>query len=266
MTITMPNLPVDDEVLARGAGNCGEAYRAWAAGLGRPWRSWDDLVVSDLGLPVALPPNNATLLAPMTERGVEDVMACIRSFFDGSAGGPYQIWSIWPTPDLSPLGFGPWQTPMMLRPAGGEARSAPPELEIVEVDDDRSATEAASLLTVFGTPSDAVVGTISPSLNSETFRVWLGRVDGRPACIAAASVSHGFVGVYAVATAEGFRGRGYGEALTWTATMFRPDLPATLQASPMGRPVYERMGYRVVAPFTCWEIPRGAGPVANPPS
>jgi hypothetical protein len=39
--------------------------------------------------------------------------------------------------------------------------------------------------------------------------------------------------------------------------MFRPDLPATLQASAMGQTVYERMGYRVAATFHCWEIPRG---------
>jgi len=83
-------------------------------------------------------------------------------------------------------------------------------------------------------------------------RFWLGRVDGRAASIAAASVSHGFVGIYAVATDPAFRGRGYGEALTWAATMFRPDLPATLQASPMGRPVYERMGFTTSAVFHCW--------------
>lgn len=75
-------------------------------------------------------------------------------------------------------------------------------------------------------------------------------------CIAVASVSHGFVGVYAIATAPEFRGRGCGGAISWVATTFRPDLPATLQASAMGRPVYERTGYRVAATFHCWEIPR----------
>jgi hypothetical protein len=41
--------------------------------------------------------------------------------------------------------------------------------------------------------------------------------------------------------------------MTWAATMSRPELPATLQASSMGRPIYERMGYRTVAEFTVWD-------------
>jgi hypothetical protein len=50
--------------------------------------------------------------------------------------------------------------------------------------------------------------------------------------------------------------RGYGEALTWAATRCRTDLPSTLQASSMGRPIYERMGFRTVASFTVWERER----------
>lgn len=44
--------------------------------------------------------------------------------------------------------------------------------------------------------------------------------------------------------------------MTWPATLCRPDLPATLQASSMGRPIYERMGFRTVAAFTVWERER----------
>ena len=42
----------------------------------------------------------------------------------------------------------------------------------------------------------------------------------------------------------GFRTFGYATALTWAATAAASDVPALLLASPMGRPVYERMGYR----------------------
>jgi hypothetical protein len=72
----------DDDVFARAAGNCGEAYRAWAAALGRPWRTWPDLIVADLGLPVSLPPNNATLLEPLTERNLDSVVERMRDHFD----------------------------------------------------------------------------------------------------------------------------------------------------------------------------------------
>jgi GNAT superfamily N-acetyltransferase len=90
---------------------------------------------------------------------------------------------------------------------------------------------------------------------SEAFGMWVGFVDGRPVCTSAAYVGGGLLGVYAVATAPEARGRGYGEALTWAAMGFRPDLPAALQASPMGKPVYERMGYRAMGEFTVWERP-----------
>lgn len=146
---------------------------------------------------------------------------------------------------------------MMIRPAGGEARPAPPELEVAEVDDDAAARDVQALYAALGLPADFEGTIITPALNDDAFRIWLGRVDGRPVSTAAASVSHGYVGVYGVATDPAARGRGYGEAMTWVATMFRPDLPATLQSSEMGRRVYERMGYEVVAAFHCWDGRRG---------
>lgn len=248
---------VDGDILTGAAGNCGEAYRYWAERLGRPWRMWDDLVVADLGLPVSVPPNNATLLRPLSDGDVEGVIDRIAGTFDGSPGGPFQIWSAWPTPDLSRFGFAPWGVPLMIRPSGGEPTPAPPGLEIVEVDDDRSALEASIVIgEAFGVPPPARDSMVKPALRGDAFRFWLGRVDGRPVSAGGASVSHGLVGVYAVATVADARGRGYGEALTWAATMFRPDLPATLQASPMGEPVYARMGFETVGRFSCWSRAR----------
>ena len=97
-----------DDPLAGAAANCAEAYRAWAAGVGRPWRAWDDLVLADLGLPVSLPPNHASVLTPLTDEAVPDVVERMRAFFDRSPGGPFQVWSLWPTPDLDGFGFEPW--------------------------------------------------------------------------------------------------------------------------------------------------------------
>jgi ribosomal protein S18 acetylase RimI-like enzyme len=263
---TWPEIVGADDALVRAAANCSEAYRRWVAGLGRPWQEWDDLLVADMGLPVSQPVNHAATRVPLTDANLERAVDRMRAFFDGAPGGGYQLWSLWPTPDLTRYGFQPWQVPLMIRPAGGEPKPGPPELTIMEVDDDVAAGEASALVSVFGVPSSDTAGLVVPDLNSDAFRVWLGRVDGQPASIAAASVSHGFVGVYAVATAPEYRGRGYGEALTWAATMFRPDLPATLQASSMGRPVYERMGYDTVAVFHCWSAERRApGATASRP-
>lgn len=72
---------------------------------------------------------------------------------------------------------------------------------------------------------------------------------------ATAYVSDGLVGVYAVATIPEARRHGYGEAVSWAATLCERDLTATLQASDMGQPIYDRMGYRAVAEFSEWEKP-----------
>jgi predicted acetyltransferase len=61
-----------------------------------------------------------------------------------------------------------------------------------------------------------------------------------------------------VATRAKFRRRGVGEALTWHAVregVAAGCRSATLQASEMGRPIYERMGFRLVAPYKTF-VPR----------
>lgn len=245
-----------DDLLRRSAANCGGAYRVWAERMGRPSHLWDDVSLGDLGLPAALPPNNATLLRPLTDDGPGDVLERVDAFFAASSGGGYQLWSIWQTPDLSGDGFERGSAPCMLREPGGEPRPAPPELEIVEAEDEQALLEAATLIgEVFGAPVDPST-VLAPRILGEDFKLWLGSVDGRTVSTATAYLSDGFVGVYAVATAQDARGRGYGEALTWAATLCRPGLPATLQASAMGRPVYERMGYRTIADFTIWQRER----------
>jgi hypothetical protein len=54
-----------------------------------------------------------------------------------------------------------------------------------------------------------------------------------------------------VATLPDARGKGYGAAVTWAATLHAPDLPSLLIASDMGRPAYERMGYLAL---TRWSL------------
>jgi GNAT superfamily N-acetyltransferase len=79
------------------------------------------------------------------------------------------------------------------------------------------------------------------------------RVDDEPASTAAlveTATTPGMAGIYNVATPEEFRRRGLGEAATWAALEIaaeRGHTAATLQASEMGLPIYERMGFRVVA-------------------
>ncbi|MCJ7832349.1 MAG: GNAT family N-acetyltransferase [Actinobacteria bacterium] len=242
---------MDDDLLVRAADNLGGSYRHWAEALGKPARLWEDLSIGDLGLPVTEPVNNASLLQPPTD--VSDLVDRIRSFFGANPGGGYEIWSLWPLPEQVPEGFESYRCPAMIREAGGEAPSPPAELEILEVSDADTARAAEGILdAVYGCHSPEAGSLMTPAVSSKDFRTWVGSVDGRPVSTATAYVGGGFVGVYAVATYEEARGRGYGQALTWKATMFRPDLPATLQASPLGLPIYEQMGYRQIAECTVW--------------
>lgn len=58
------------------------------------------------------------------------------------------------------------------------------------------------------------------------------------------------LGVYLVGTAARARGQGLGTAVTAAALAALPDRPALLTATTMGRPVYERLGFRVVGRAT----------------
>jgi ribosomal protein S18 acetylase RimI-like enzyme len=74
-------------------------------------------------------------------------------------------------------------------------------------------------------------------------------LDGRPAAIAMTVVSHGVAGIYCVGTADDARGRGLGWTVTATAVNAGFDLGAeiaSLQASPMGEPLYRRMGFETI--------------------
>ena len=77
----------------------------------------------------------------------------------------------------------------------------------------------------------------------------LASIDGELVACAQYLLSHGIGGVYWVATDPDHRGRGLGELVTRVVTNEAFDRGAsvvTLQASPMGEPIYQRMGYETV--------------------
>lgn len=97
-------------------------------------------------------------------------------------------------------------------------------------------------------------------LLDERFGFFVAELDGVAAASSLVAVSSGAgarcAGVYNVATLPPFRGRGLGRVLTeHAAAVGRDDhgcTVAALQASPMGRALYERMGYREVTRWTTW--------------
>ncbi|MCA1695744.1 MAG: GNAT family N-acetyltransferase [Actinobacteria bacterium] len=61
-----------------------------------------------------------------------------------------------------------------------------------------------------------------------------------------------------IATLHSARGRGIGRAMAAQATVSASQVPAMLIASDLGRPVYERLGYRSLLRYTLWAEQRAS--------
>jgi len=88
--------------------------------------------------------------------------------------------------------------------------------------------------------------------------LYVGYVAGQPVANSALIASQRVAGVANVATLASHRGRGIGEAMT--AHVIRRGrafgcIMASLQASEMGKPVYERMGFRTVCEYRTFHRP-----------
>jgi ribosomal protein S18 acetylase RimI-like enzyme len=146
----------------------------------------------------------------------------------------------------------------------------PPGLEIRPVLDGPAMSAFHGVL-VQGFPEDFVesgvetaVGAASARMAAETaYREpnglptrWLGTVDGRPVTTTRLHTAAGVAGIYGVVTASDARRHGYGEAITrhvLHAARAGGLRLATLQASPAGRRVYERIGFREVYGYRLYE-------------
>jgi GNAT superfamily N-acetyltransferase len=95
---------------------------------------------------------------------------------------------------------------------------------------------------------------------SDGVAAFLAHADGEPAAIAMTIVNHGVAGIYWVGCTREARGRGLGRALTATAVNAGFDLGAeiaSLQASPMGKPVYLKMGFETIFEYRLLAPPLG---------
>jgi N-acetylglutamate synthase len=127
---------------------------------------------------------------------------------------------------------------------------------------------AAIEIDAFGTDAATAHGFFSPGiLERPGVELYVARAGGTPVSMAYVQEHEDALGVFGVATAPSARRRGYGAAVTATAIAAsgraRADL-AWLQASEMGRPVYERLGFEVVSTWDVWVRPRVAAAVGDP--
>jgi GNAT superfamily N-acetyltransferase len=155
--------------------------------------------------------------------------------------------------------------PGMVLLAAPPERPSPAELEIRAVTDDSARRDFAAVT------ADAYAAYAAPrtlaedafayldSLCAPHIQGFVGYAAGEPAAAAAVYVTHGVAGIGWVGTRPAFRQRGFGEAVTWAAVRegFRRGARfANLQASPMGRPIYERMGFVAMTEYRVLAAPQ----------
>lgn len=257
-----PDTPPDDTLLRRFLLNWAEATALPVERMGGRVLARHDVRVADLGRPSGFQ-NVAVALQPLHRGNLAEVMAATESVFgDERARGLAAVFSPWPTPDLRPFGYGlAGHPPLMILPAGAQAPAPPDGLALAEVEGEAGLRAFAQVLgrgyplPGFEPAHDLVFDTEALALPG--LRLWVGQADGEPVTASAAYSARGLNHVLLVATDPAVRGRGYGAAATWAASLADPVLPAMLLASDDGRPVYERMGYLPLLRFTCWARMRG---------
>jgi GNAT superfamily N-acetyltransferase len=251
-----PDTPVGDTAIRRFVTNWVSASASPVTAMGGECRADDAFAAANLGRPAGFF-NSATLLVPMGDDTVDPTMAAINGFYAGTSPGEVLLFSAWPTPDLREHG---WQLeghpPVMLRAPGPPATARSSDLDVTEVGD-ATALRAFEEVAIRGYPLDGTDsrpgGFVDEAVLADgRMRCWVGWHQGRPVGAAATFVDAGINGVTLVATLPEHRRRGFGEAITWPATLAEPELPAMLLSSDPGRPLYERMGYVALVRFTVW--------------
>jgi hypothetical protein len=250
-----PDTPVGDTLFRdHFMGFADYAVAAGHAG-GHPTIDDDALAAADGRIPHPFV-RIAVLRRPPTD--VEATADRLDAFFSGD--GLYGVF----VPGLAPLPRGyvlGGHPPFMIRAAGGSAPPVPTGLRIERVGDEQRMHEFEGAM-VRGYPVPELVG-LPPGTGFPTrlfdepdLQLWVGYEDDHPVATAGALVHHGLNHVEWISAIPEVRGRGYGAAMTWKATLADPSLPAALIASDDGRPVYDRMGYLPVARCTFWTGPR----------
>jgi GNAT superfamily N-acetyltransferase len=209
----------------------------------------DDVVALDIGSDFFLA-NGAVLRRPVRDAELPGIVDRLHRFYADGPGVGWMLLSAWPIPPIDGMGL-IGHPPFMVRPPGGGAPPAPSGLVVREARDDAGLRDFSRALEGYPA-SGAEVFADARLLDVPGLRIWVGYLDDRPVACAGAHVTEGCVDVEYVATHPDVRGRGFGAAVTWAATLADPSKPAVLIASDPGQPVYEAMGYLRLLRMTMW--------------
>ena len=135
-----------------------------------------------------------------------------------------------------------------------------PQLDIRRVTDAAGIDAHRKAVTAgFGSDPAVALGIACPDLlDRPECVVYVGYADGDPVISGLGWRTGRTVGIYSIATIESARRRGYGAAMT--ARVVADGVVAgcdvaALQSSEMGRPIYERLGFRTVVRYAAYIDP-----------
>jgi GNAT superfamily N-acetyltransferase len=166
---------------------------------------------------------------------------------------------------LVPLSLDPWMPGMAMWPL-----PASPMVPVPGDHEIRRITDAAGLAdhviaaaAGFGMPAEWLEGLMGEAiLDDPGASVYVGYTDGVPVTTGLGVVTGRTIGVYNISTVPEARQRGYGAAMTMRVVddgVAAGCDVAILQASEMGKPIYERLGFRTVVDYVGWADPATMG-------
>ena len=159
--------------------------------------------------------------------------------YDGRCGpNGWVVMDLWGRPAAGEV-----RSPVLMRREPGPVESDPRVLLARTPAGLRDAEQALAT----GLEAPGLAGVLGPGLLEEPVAV---AYDAALQAVSLAFDDGLSIGVYLVGTATAARGRGLGRAVTAASLAALPPRPALLTATTMGRPVYERLGFRVVGRAT----------------
>ena len=190
-----------------------------------------------------------------------EMLGRAREFF-GARGRGFSVWVRAGQPEDRDLaaaskaaGLQPvYEMPEMVLQAPVEEPPLPASADLCRVAGAEQADDywriAAAAYASLGFPPEIFAGYSNHSgLLVENVVAYLAYLEGEPVSIAMTIVTDGVAGIYWVGSLEQARGQGLGRAATAAATNAGFELGAeiaSLQASPMGKPIYLGMGYETI--------------------
>jgi GNAT superfamily N-acetyltransferase len=250
--------PAGDNLCNDYAQGLADGFMALAAARGdRVEIGGPDLAMNDSGSP-SLFGNVVVVRRPVADRDWPALARRIHDFYAGHDGGPYIVFSAWPTPDLAGHDFGRvGHPPLMYRPVGPVLDDPLAGFELRPVTDAATADDyERTLVEAYPDPALQPYGgrrfVAGDSWSAPGWHHWVGYLDGAAVATSSAYVGPHHIDVEMISARPEVRGRGVGRAMTAAATVVAPDRPAMLISSDDGRPVYERLGYVPILRFTLW--------------